>query len=83
MVHLTGVSGVFVFIAGIIRAFTYKDFEWNNAVENGQVPALTIKYIILFILFAYGIYLWVVVHRKVKAIKKELKILHCPHSAAA
>ena len=73
MVHLTGGSVVFVFIAGIVRAFTYKDFEWNNAVESGQVLALTIKHIILFILFAYGIYLWVIVHKKVKAMRKEMK----------
>lgn len=72
MVHLTGGSVVFVFIAGIVRAFTYKEFEWNNAVESGQVLALTIKHIILFILFAYGIYLWLVVHRKVKAMRKEV-----------
>lgn len=76
MVHLTGGSVVFVFIAGIVRAFTYKEFEWNNAVESGQVLALTIKHIILFILFAYGIYLWLIVHRKVKAMRKEMKNLH-------
>lgn len=70
MVHLTGGSVVFVFMAGIVRAFTYKEFEWNNAVESGQVLALTIKHIILFILFAYGIYLWLIVHKKIKAMRK-------------
>lgn len=73
MVHLTGGSVVFVFIAGIIRAFTYKEFEWNNAVESGQVLALTIKHIILFILFAYGIYLWLIAHRKVRSLRKEIQ----------
>lgn len=73
MVHLTGGSVVFVFIAGIVRAFTYKEFEWNNAVESGQVLALTIKHIILFILFTYGIYLWVVVHKRVNVIRKALR----------
>lgn len=70
MMHLTGGSVVFVFMAGIVRAFTYKEFEWHDAAATGQVPALIIKHIILFILFAYGIYLWVAVHKKVKDIKK-------------
>ncbi|MBI3752739.1 MAG: hypothetical protein HY266_01675 [Deltaproteobacteria bacterium] len=70
MMHLTGGSVVFVFMAGIVRTFTYKEFEWHDAVATGQVPALIIKHIILFILFAYGIYLWAAVHKKVKDIKK-------------
>lgn len=73
MVHLAGGSVVFVFIAGIVRAFTYKDFEWKGAIETGQVPALMIKHVILFILFAYGIYLWLIAHRKLKVMRKEMK----------
>lgn len=73
MVHLAGGSVVFVFMAGIVRAFTYKDFEWNNAVESGQVMALMIKHVILFALFAYGIYLWLVAHKKIKTIRKAIQ----------
>jgi len=71
MVHMAGSSVVFVFFAGIIRAFTFKDFEWNHAVENGQVMALMIKHVILFILFGYGIALWVKVHKKVRLLRTE------------
>ena len=73
MVHITGGSVVFMFMAGIVRTFTYKDFEWNNAVEHGQVLALMIKHVILFILFAYGIYLWVIVHRKIKCLRNKCR----------
>jgi hypothetical protein len=72
MVHLAGGAVVFVFVAGIVRAFTYKEFEWYSAVASGQVTALMIKHVILFTLFAYGIYIWVAVHKRIMKIKKEL-----------
>jgi len=71
MVHVTGGSVAFVFVAGIVRSFTYKEFEWHDATATGQVAALMIKHVILFLLFAYGIYLWIRVHRKVKVLRKE------------
>lgn len=73
MVHLAGGAVIFMFIAGIIRTFTYKQYEWNNAVESGQVMALMLKHVILFVLFAFGVYFWVVVHKKIRAIKNELE----------
>jgi hypothetical protein len=73
MVHLAGGAVIFMFIAGIIRAFTYKQFEWHNAVESGQVMALMVKHVILFIIFALGVYFWVVVHKKVREIKNGLE----------
>lgn len=72
MVHLTGGSVVFVFVAGIVRSFTYKDYEWHDATASGQVAALMVKHAILFVIFAYGIYLWIKVHRKVSAMRKEI-----------
>lgn len=71
MVHLAGGSVVFMLIAGIVRAFTYKEFEWHDAVATGQVTALMVKHVLLFMLFAYGIYLWFVVYKKVKMFRKE------------
>jgi hypothetical protein len=73
MVHLAGGAVIFIFIAGIIRAFTYKQFEWYGAVERGQVMALMAKHVILFIIFALGVYFWVVVHKKVREIKNGLE----------
>lgn len=70
MLHLTVGSFIFLLFAGIIRSFTYKWFEWAEAAGRGQVIALMIKHALLFALFGYGIYLWVIVHRKVKALEK-------------
>ncbi len=69
MVHMAGSALIFVFFAGIIRAFTFEDYEWNHAVTNGQVEALVVKHVILLILFAYGIALWTKVHKKVKLLR--------------
>ena len=71
MVHVTGGTLVFLLIAGIVRTFTYKEFEWHDAIATGQVAALMVKHVILFLLFAYGIFLWVRVHKKVKAFRQE------------
>ncbi len=71
MVHMAGASVIFVFVAGIVRAFTYKEYEWNHAVQSGQVLALMVKHVILFILFGYGMYLWLKVHKKVVLIRKQ------------
>ena len=71
LLHVTGGTLVFLLIAGIVRTFTYKEFEWHDAIATGQVAALMVKHVILFLLFAYGIFLWVRVHKKVKAFRQE------------
>lgn len=70
MLHVTAGSFIFLLFAGVIRTFTYKDYEWMEAAGRGQVAALSIKHVILFVLFGYGIYLWVRVHRKIKVLRK-------------
>lgn len=72
MVHLAGGSVIFVFFAGIVRSFTYKEYEWHDAVASGQVGAIMVKHIILGILFAIGIYFWIKVHKRIKAFRAEL-----------
>lgn len=75
LVHIIGGSIIFMLFAGVIRTFTYKDFEWANAVGNAQVPAIIVKHILLGGIFFYGIALWVKSHRKVKEMRKELGIV--------
>lgn len=70
MLHLTAGSFIFLIFAGVIRSFTYKSYEWAEAAGRGQVVALMIKHVILFILFGYGIYLWVKVYRRIKVLRK-------------
>lgn len=73
MLHMNVAAVVFVLIAGIVRAFTYSEFEWAEAAGRGQVLAVIIKHILLFIVFFYGIYLWIGIHKTIKELRKELE----------
>ena len=72
LVHIVGGAIIFMLFAGVIRTFTYKEFEWANAVGNSQVPAIIVKHIILGGIFFYGIALWIKAHKKIKLMRKEL-----------
>ena len=66
-------GSVFYVIAGSVsRIWNMSEFEWADAVRNGQTLALTAKYVMLAFLFAYGICLWVMVRGKVPAMRKEI-----------
>lgn len=73
VMHINVGATIFVVMAGIIRTFTYSEFEWYDAAGKGQVVALIIKHILLVIVFTYGVYLWVGVHRKIQQMRKELR----------
>ena len=73
LVHIIGGSIIFMLFAGTIRTFTYKEFEWANAVGNAQVPAIVVKHIILGGIFFYGIALWIKAHKKIKVMRKVLR----------
>lgn len=72
LVHIIGGSIIFMLFAGVIRTFTYEEFEWANAVGVGQVYAIMVKHVVLGAIFFYGIALWVKSHRKIKIMRKEL-----------
>lgn len=72
VVHIIGGAIIFMLFAGVIRTFTYKDFEWANAVGIGQVPAIIVKHIVVGGIFFYGVALWIKAHKKIKEIRKEL-----------
>lgn len=72
LVHIIGGSIIFMLFAGVIRTFTYEEFEWANAVGVGQVYAIMVKHVVLGAIFFYGIALWIKAHRKIKIIRNEL-----------
>lgn len=74
LVHIEGGSVIFMLFAGVIRTFTYADFEWANAVGIGQVYAIMVKHVILGGIFFYGVALWIKSHKMVKRMRKELGI---------
>lgn len=66
-------GSVFYVIAGSVsRVWNMSEFEWADAVRNGQTLALTAKYVMLAFLFACGICLWIMVRGKVSAMRKEI-----------
>lgn len=73
MVHVCGASIVFLFFAGIVRSFTFMDYEYSNAIAHGQITALVIKHVLLLVLFFFGINLWIKVHKRIKVLRVELK----------
>lgn len=72
LVHLNAGALIFVVMAGIIRTFTYEQFESNSALARAEVPVLMLKHVLLGGLTAYGIFLWVRVHRKVMKVRKKV-----------
>lgn len=74
MLHVNAGAAIFLFMAGTVRAFTFKEFEWANAVGNNQVPAIIVKHILMFAMFFYSVYIWIRVHKKIQALRKELGI---------
>lgn len=72
MSHIIGGTIVFIIMAGIVRTFTYKDFEWANAVGNEQVPAIIVKHILVVLFLFFGFRGWIRVHKRAKAMKEEL-----------
>ena len=45
----------YILLGGALRAYFFLEYEWNPAIGKGQITALVIKHIILFLITAYGI----------------------------
>ncbi|MDH4099816.1 MAG: hypothetical protein OEV28_04515 [Nitrospirota bacterium] len=72
LVHLNAGALIFVIMAGIVRTFTYEEFESQSALGQAEVPVLMLKHVLLGGLTFYGIWLWIKVHRKVMKVRKEI-----------
>lgn len=55
---LAGVIGF-----GVVRALTYRDFEYSEAAADGQIVVLGIKHVLLTVVFVYGV-IWYLKGRK-------------------
>lgn len=69
-VHITGGLVILLLMAGIVRSFTYRQFEWRNSMGNEQVWLLIAKHVVMFSVFGYGLYLWIKMYKIVKAVKE-------------
>jgi len=59
---------VWIVIGGAVRAITYREFEWANAVGNAQVPALAVKHVVLFTVVGIGVAGWLKLRARVRAL---------------
>jgi len=55
---LAGVIGF-----GVVRALTYRDFEYSEAAADGQLAVLGAKHVLLTVVFVYGV-IWYAKGRK-------------------
>lgn len=53
---ITYFAFIYIVVGGAIRAYYYTDFEWNPAVEKGQIAALVVKHILLVSITAVGLF---------------------------
>lgn len=70
---LAKIALIWILLGGIPRTLAYRDFEWANAVGNGQVPALIGKHIVVGILVGTGAYLWLRLKKRVQVIEEGLE----------
>lgn len=61
-----------ILIAGVPRIYFYMDLEWSHAVGKGQIPAIIVKHILMFVIVGTGAHLWIRLHRRVAEIRKSV-----------
>lgn len=71
MAALAKFSLVWIVLGGIPRTIFYMDFEWANAAGKGQVPALIVKHILMFILVGLGVWGWHGLRRRKRILETQ------------
>ncbi|HEY4743058.1 MAG TPA: hypothetical protein VIH45_00240 [Desulfuromonadaceae bacterium] len=66
-----------VILGGVPRTIFYTSFEWANAADKLQVPALAVKHVMMFTAVVWGIYAWRRMQRKVELLKASLPVEMC------
>lgn len=61
-----------VILGGIPRTIFYTSFEWANAADKLQIPALAVKHIMMFAAVVWGIYAWRRMQAKVALLRTSL-----------
>ncbi len=72
MVKLFRFALWWVIIGGVPRTVFYTSFEWANAADKLQVPALMVKHVMIVTLVVWGIIAWRRLKRKVAALRDSL-----------
>jgi hypothetical protein len=61
-----------VVLGGIPRTIFYTSFEWANAADKLQIPALAVKHVMMFAAVVWGIVAWRRMQKKVELLKESL-----------
>lgn len=61
-----------IVIGGIPRTIFYRSFEWANAADKLQVPALMVKHVVMAVLVVWGVYAWRRLKIKVAVLRESL-----------
>ena len=72
MVKLFRFSLWWVILGGVPRTIFYTSFEWANAADKLQVPALMVKHVMIVTLVVWGIVAWRRLKRKVAQLHDAL-----------
>jgi hypothetical protein len=74
MVKLFKFALWWVILGGIPRTIFYTSFEWANAADKLQIPALAVKHVMMFAAVVWGVVAWRRMQKKVKMLKESLPI---------
>lgn len=72
MVRLFKFALWWVIIGGVPRTIFYTSFEWANAADKLQVPALAVKHVMMFTAVVWGVYAWRRMQAKVAMLRDSL-----------
>ncbi|HEY6871680.1 MAG TPA: hypothetical protein VI298_03015 [Geobacteraceae bacterium] len=72
MVKLFRFALWWIIIGGVPRTIFYTSFEWANAADKLQVPALMVKHVLMAAAVIWGVYAWRNLKRKVALLEQSL-----------
>ena len=72
MVKLFKFALWWVILGGVPRTIFYTSFEWANAADKLQVPALAVKHVMMFTAVVWGFYAWRRMQEKVAVLRESL-----------
>lgn len=61
-----------VVLGGVPRTIFYTSFEWANAADKLQIPALAVKHVMMFTAVVWGIVAWRRMQKRVEQLKESL-----------
>ena len=61
-----------VVLGGVPRTIFYTSFEWANAADKLQIPALAVKHVMMFAAVVWGIVAWRRMQKKVDKLRDSL-----------